>query len=134
MPHWTPDGERIVCKRAFKSSRSGFYVMDADGGNVRRFARFAADDDPFLADISPDGKWALVGYYPGVAKISLDDGKVQELTSGETDWAPMWSPDGEQIAFERDGVIWVMDADGENERVVARPPRLRVYTRPHWLP
>jgi hypothetical protein len=26
-----------------------------------------------------------------------------------------------------------MDADGGDARVVARAPRARVYTRPHWL-
>lgn len=134
LPLWTPDSKRIVFKRAFAGRRSGYYVMDRDGGNPRLLARFGPEDDPFLADVSPDGEWALVGYFPGVSRISLDDGDVEKLTEGESDWAPEWSPEGEQIAFERNGNIWVMDADGNNERMVARAPRLRVYTRPHWLP
>jgi Tol biopolymer transport system component len=134
LPHWTPDGRRIVFKRAFAGNRSGFYVVDRDGGSARRIARFGPEEDLFLADVSPDGKWALVGYFPGISRISLDDGEVQELTDGEGDWAPAWSPDGEKIAFERDGAIWVMNADGSEERLVARPPRFRVFTRPFWLP
>jgi dipeptidyl aminopeptidase/acylaminoacyl peptidase len=86
------------------------------------------------SDARVSGTHTLVGYFPGISRISLDDGEVQELTDGEGDWAPAWSPDGEKIAFERDGAIWVMNADGSEERVVARPPRFRVFTRPFWLP
>jgi Tol biopolymer transport system component len=52
---------------------------------------------------------------------------------------PVWSPDGEQIAFggRRDGPyaifnIYVMDADGTNERRLADNPALRVS--PAWSP
>ncbi len=82
---------------AFVSQRDGnpeIYVMDADGGNQRRLTNNPAKE-----------------------------------------WDPSWSPDGEQIAFvsDRDGhphvipgwftyEIYVMDADGGNQRKLTNSP------------
>ena len=52
------------------------------------------------------------------------DGNRRQLTSGESDLYPTWSPDGEQIAFVRgighEGLsqLYVMDADGGALRVL----------------
>ena len=92
----------IVCvdakaQIAFVSQRNGnpeIYVMDADGGNQRRLTNNPAKE-----------------------------------------WDPSWSPDGERIAFvsDRDGhphfipgwftyEIYVMDADGGNQRRLTNNP------------
>ena len=34
---------------------------------------------------SPDGSSVLIGSHPAISRISLDDGKLQELTSGRSD-------------------------------------------------
>jgi Tol biopolymer transport system component len=132
-PRWTPDGRRILFRKVFQGKRSGIYVVDAGGGAPRLIERLGPEEDPFLGDVSPDGEWVLVGYHPAISRISLDDGELQKLTSGRSDWAPVWSPDGTQIAFERNGDIWLMDADGESEGLVARSRGFDVYARPHWL-
>jgi Tol biopolymer transport system component len=47
---------------------------------------------------------------------------------------PTWSPDGRQIAFRsRSGLsdIFVMEADGSNQRLVAHHPK--AHTTPPWI-
>src|SRR5215207_7041309 len=43
-------------------------------------------------------------------------GKARQLTGGDADTSPAWSPDGTQIAFLRGGVcpaqLWLLPADG----------------------
>ena len=139
-PAWSPDGRRI----AFYSSRpegSGLYVMDADGSNPRYLAPVGCcPPDPAW---SPDGKkiaftWEVEGLDGvgleevgdgkqfDIAVIDADGGIPRNLTNHPfSDQSPTWSPDGGQIAFQstRDGIgIFVMDSDGSNQRLLAKPP------------
>jgi Tol biopolymer transport system component len=56
---------------------------------------------------------------PGVGAIAvanLDGSSPRALTDGPGDGAPAWSWDGRQIAFNRGGTIWTMNADGTGQR------------------
>jgi Tol biopolymer transport system component len=53
------------------------------------------------------------------------------LGIGEED-DPAWSPDGRSIAFEEDGDIWVMSADGSHARRITLGPY--PCTSPAWSP
>jgi len=45
----------------------------------------------------------------------------RQLSSGVVqDRSPCWSPDGKQIAFQRDWQVWVMDADGSGQRQLTK--------------
>ena len=49
-------------------------------------------------------------------------GTPRRLTSGSSDTAPAWSPDGTRLAFLRDGQVHVLAADGgEPEKVTDLP-------------
>ena len=56
--------------------------------------------------------------------VDADGGNLQRLTENlKHEWDPVWSPDGNRIAFSSDRKgdwvnfeIYVMDADGDNQR------------------
>ena len=73
------------------------------------------------AAFSPDGsRVAFVRRVPGpeIYVTNADrSGTPKRLTDNAlVESRPTWSPDGSKIAFERGGQIWVMNADGKNQR------------------
>jgi dipeptidyl aminopeptidase/acylaminoacyl peptidase len=56
---------------------------------------------------------------PGVGAIAvanLDGSSARTLTNGTDNAAPAWSWDGSQIAFLRQGIVQIINADGSGER------------------
>ena len=52
-------------------------------------------------------------------------------------WRTVWSPDSKQIVFARAAVghpadLWVMDADGRNQRFLTRGVGSKGADFPHW--
>ena len=130
-PTWAPSSRRL----AFASDRDGdfeIFVMRGDGSRERKLT----NND--VIDETPH--WSLAGrgivYAHTIPQGTQSDGVAihviqpdgsgdQALTDGSRfDQVPQWSPDGSKIAFngtsctgqncEQD--LWVMRADGSNER------------------
>jgi len=141
-PDWSSDGEWI----AFSSDREGGplagYVIHPDGTGL---TRLPIDGWVEYPSFSPDGsKLVYMGHHGSDYDVFVADvitGASQQLTDapGSDGW-PVWSPDGRTIAFtsQRDDCarapadedcwtsdeagehhdLWLMDADGSNERRV----------------
>ena len=67
--------------------------------------------------------------------MDTDGGEPIQITNNRHDsFSPTWSPDGRQIAFNRDSHIYVIDADGENLRQLTRHKNNEQDLHPDWSP
>lgn len=121
FPSWSPDGRRLTFMQRVQDEGVLFdaFVIDADGSNRGRLC------DGFLPRWSPDGERILVtrlGPAKGFRLLTIaPDGSDERLLASETHWGH-WSPDGRRIAFGRGAGVFVIDADGSNERSLGRLP------------
>ena len=137
-PVWSPDGTHI----AFVSNRDGFlrfYTMAADGSNMRGVASSVATEYGLAPAWSPDGRSLLFvglkedsdsgGNQRGLYTVEFNGAGLRRLDALQSppDWvsAPVWSPDGNRIAFlkyvnassapfGRERKILAVDRDGSN--------------------
>jgi Tol biopolymer transport system component len=92
----------------------------------------------FLAPLQravPDPAFPGIEVYGGRGQVCLFDvasGEIRALTEGKLDdrW-PVLRPQGDLIAFERGGNIWVMAADGTRQRPLTESGRTQC---PQWSP
>ena len=130
-PAWAPDGERVAFVRG-----GGVYVVDALGGTERRLVE---EQDTKIAEVAwhPKGQWIAVsestaGGGMQVSLIPLAGGTKRPLLSGpafRTD-SPVFSPDGEMLAFGNCSNVWMCDLHVQNLDAEVRPDGpLRRITR-----
>jgi hypothetical protein len=90
------------------------------GGECEQTYAYDADSELDFPALSPDGTTLAVSRAPWdhqdqgqIALFDVATGALKRvLTSGPGDETPFWSPDGSQIAFSRDGGIYVISATG----------------------
>lgn len=112
-PSWSSNGQHI----AFTAVADGglqIFVMNVNGSARRQLSR--APGQNFHPTWSPHGRLAFSSDRDGdweIYAMNRGGSQVTRLTNAAgADFAPNWSPDGKRIAFERDGQIHVMNADG----------------------
>ena len=140
---WSPDGRRIAFGRKLGNGRRHLYVMNANGGNRQRLTNDPTGDDS-IPSWSPDGKKILfVRAYSDVHAnlfiVEVKTRKLKRLTEGDNfDADPAWSPDGRTLLFgaKRAGEVhlYVMDANGENERQIGAKETNFGLVFPAWFP
>jgi Tol biopolymer transport system component len=131
-PVWSPSGRQI----AFASDRDAdpeggpwefdIYVMDADGGNVRRLTMAPGLDAPW--SWSPDGRKIAFLRIPPLSTADVyvinADGSGETRLTDAGGSVPSWAPHGRQIAFSRNNRPFIMNADGSDARQIPVPPEL----------
>jgi WD40 repeat protein len=133
-PDWSPNGKRLAVARSGR-----IWVLEASGKNARALTSGSKDGSP---DWSPSGEQIAFSRpeSPGSARydvwmVDVESGTQRNLTNrrGETGAVPDWSPTGDEIVYQRRAKVWLMRADGEDQRVL----RLAVpgsAQRPSWSP
>ena len=119
-PSWSPEGDLIVFQSTRTSSgRMELYVMESDGGNVRKITDGLHDVDgyyPQAPSWSPDGARIAFNNRSGIFTIAVDG--TDRVLVTQSGVAPAWSPDGRRIAFAMASEdtevlgIYVVNADG----------------------
>ena len=148
-PRWSPDGTKIAFTRYMDKTKSQIsselFIMNADGTDPQRLTHNNVSDG--VPSWSPDGtQIAFSSSRSGNWEVFIIDATTLAVTqlTDVPSAASDWSPDGTQIVFERfieiNGInpktIYVMDADGQDERRVLPdppldgPPTFRYF--PRW--
>jgi TolB protein len=155
---WSPDGSLIAfdADRGNPAAKQGIYVMNADGGGLRRITTLPRGYENDLAPgFSPDGKRLVFTRYRGkgcpqpfcpaeraaLFIVGLNGTGLRQLTSfaihaGDADW----SPDGKRIVFEAYpngpyGDVYLIGTNGRNLRNLTRNPLGKAGSAdPVWSP
>ena len=132
-PSWRPDCAEIAYVKEL-----GVSVMKRDGEHLRDLYRYEPGSSVASAASrtawSPDGTRLVFAaenignddpyWARHIWVIEADGSNMVQLTSGhQWDGSPSWSPDGNQIVFQRffsegDGQIVIIDVDGSNETLL----------------
>lgn len=137
-PDWSADGEHIVYQRyptpidsasgdTFREP-AGIYIYDFDTDASRLVIEGYFNNPSF----SPDGEWITYGYNRNIYKVDTSGTNVVQLRNNNNDFFPVWSPNGDLIAYDNtscgDGIcgIYITPTNGA-ERQYMMPGR-----KPAW--
>ncbi|MDI6735308.1 MAG: BamA/TamA family outer membrane protein [bacterium] len=104
---WSPDGTKIAFTAKTKG-KDAIFIFDVFTSTIKEVIKPDKFDEISSISFSPNSKGLAVSALSnGKSKIYLlEDDKIEPLTSGDSlDHQPIWSNDGEYIAFirEKDG-------------------------------
>ena len=126
-PLWSPAGNKLIVTGSPRNEGWGTYVMDMEGAVKMKLK--VGDENPNFTSWSPDGQKILFfsrSDDEGASDLySIDVGTwiLNRLTnSPDQEISPSWSPYGYRIAYYKNDGIYVMNADGTDERLVVPLP------------
>jgi len=123
FPQWQPHGDNIAYISDISGNRE-IWIMQNDGtgkmqvtcseGNVSEYM-WSPDGDAFAYVVAtPPDKWPEFSLW----MTSADGSGSKQLTSGNWDQSPAWSPDGSRLVFRSESrnqtALWVTKTDGSD--------------------
>lgn len=132
---WSPDGTRFAY-----GVRGDLYVINADGTHLHQVAHTTTSVQS--PSWSPDSAWIAFAavdqrpFYLDIEVVRADGTQRTTLSpgfGGFNNSAPVWSPNGDQIAFSTAGGLALMQRDGSNPRIILSS-FAPVITEPSWSP
>jgi uncharacterized repeat protein (TIGR01451 family) len=138
---YSPDGQQLVYTRnSFVDNISRLYLIPAGGGVPVPLA--TGREESYDATWSPDGtkiafaSGVLGGFRDEDIYIVPVDGSLPAVRlthDADGSRAPAFAPDGVEIAFSKDGDIYVVRPDGTNLTNLTNTPNL-IEENPTWSP
>jgi TolB protein len=142
-PVYSPDGKSITFDSGLRSGLLyAVFLMNPDGTHIRPVSPAWLEGE--MPDWSPDGENMIFStrtFYPPntvtkqiwMTATDGDNAALEQITfpGSSNDIGPVWSPQGDAIAFERDSAdgstfsIYVKSLDGSGERMVFQDARSR---------
>jgi TolB protein len=118
---WPPNGKRI----AFYSSADGdfeIHTLRLADNHLRQLTHNDTfDGEP---DYSPNGKKIVFSITSGIHRMNTDGTNPRPRTDNPNDFAPIYAPDGDRIAFSRvingTSEVFSMRADGSKRGRLTR--------------
>jgi len=136
---WTPDGESIIVSGTNSADKAILFRLNVT--TLEKDTLLTSELSEYVVykhlSISPDGNRLAfsTAHLDGIWEIwtlDLNSGTTFQVTSEDSDWHPVWSPDGEWIMFNRGYLLYIIKADGKDLTQVTHSDHIDQY--PSWLP
>lgn len=121
---WSPDGQWLISHhKPINQTPPSLNLIEVSTGHKHQLIELPLFREDSYSTWSPDSRWIAydIQTNEGLGEIWIVDlgGNTHFLTFGVQ---PAWSPLGNEIAFVRDGNIWIYDLDHQRERLVVEDP------------
>jgi len=96
---WTPDGRIIY--RSMAGDAPQLWIMGADGTGGKQLS--VDHSEHFDPAVSPDGRYVVwsssAAGHRNLWRMDIDGGNPKQLTSGNNEWHPEYTPDGKWLVY-----------------------------------
>jgi Tol biopolymer transport system component len=125
FPSYTPDGTQIIFNSDREKENGDVYIMDLDGGNIRKLTDGPGWDACFPNSWSPDGTQVLImsdrGGKDSVYLMNIEPfapTPVNSTIKSDQLFSAAYSPAGDQIVYISSNDIRIFDVSTQRDRSV----------------